>query len=169
MPPSNISVLMPPKSRWPFWLSTVIHRAGETVGAMKWLVVLLVGANGLSSKTPLDPAKVELPVVPQAKNVGKDGFPELPSLEDIMNPASKTMSGISTRAKELEMKMLKMEKENSARLEKQKKVFDRKLKEQEEKNQDVGKENAKLAKSIMHLKKKNEDRVASTVCCPNQF
>ena len=82
---------MPPKSRWPFWLSTVIHRAGETVGAMKWLVVLLVGANGLSSKTPLDPAKVELPVVPQAKNVGKDGFPELPSLEDIMNPASKTI------------------------------------------------------------------------------
>lgn len=141
----------------------------ETVGAMKWLVVLLAGANGLSSKTPLDPAKVELPVVPQAKNVGKDGFPELPSLEDIMNPASKTMSGISSRAKELEMKMLKMEKENSARLEKQKKVFDRKLKEQEEKNQDVGKENAKLAKSIMHLKKKNEDRVASTMCCPNQF
>lgn len=129
---------------------------------MKWLVVLLAGANGLSSKTPLDPAKVELPVVPQAKNVGKDGFPELPSLEDIMNPASKTMSGISTRAKELEMKMLKMEKENSARLEKQKKVFDRKLKEQEEKNQDVGKENAKLAKSIMHLKKKNEAVFASS-------
>lgn len=74
-----------------------------------------------------------------------------------MSPADQTMSGISSRAKELEMKMLKMEKENSARLEKQKKIFDRKLKEQEEKNQLVGKENAKLAKSIMHLKKKNEE------------
>jgi hypothetical protein len=42
--------------------------------------------------------------------VGKDGFPELPSLEDIMSPADQTMSGISSRAKELEMKMLKMEK-----------------------------------------------------------
>eukprot|EP00435_Cladocopium_sp_Y103_P072105 s155_g39.t1 len=110
-----------------------------------------------SLQAPPDPAKVELPVVPQAKNVGKDGFPELPSLEDIMTPASQTMSGISSRAKELETKMLKMEKENSARLEKQKKIFDRKLKEQEEKNQLVGKENAKLAKSIMRLKKKNEE------------
>jgi len=134
-----------------------VNRPGAT-GAMKSLALLIGVAHGLTSKlVPPDPAKVELPVVPQAKNVGKDGYPELPSLEDIMSPADQTMSGISSRAKELEMKMLKMEKENSARLEKQKKIFDRKLKEQEEKNQLVGKENAKLAKSIMHLKKKNEE------------
>lgn len=130
---------------------------------MKPLALLIGVAHGLTSKlVPPDPAKVELPVVPQAKNVGKDGYPELPSLEDIMSPADQTMSGISSRAKELEMKMLKMEKENSARLEKQKKIFDRKLKEQEEKNQLVGKENAKLAKSIMHLKKKNEEVVSAS-------
>ena len=36
-------------------------------------------------------------------------------------------SGISSRAKELEAKMLKMEKENYLKLSRQKQVFDRKL------------------------------------------
>ena len=35
--------------------------------------------------------------------------------------------GIRSRAKELEVKMLKMEKENSLKLSRQKQVFDRKL------------------------------------------
>ncbi|CAJ1402331.1 unnamed protein product [Effrenium voratum] len=126
---------------------------------MKWSILLVGCVSGLSSKgreLPPDPAKVPLPQVPQATNVGQDGFPALPSMEDIMNPYSQTMSGISSRAKELEAKMMKIEKENAVRLQKQKKVFDRKLKEQEEKNQVVVKENAELAKSIMHLKQKNQ-------------
>ena len=44
-----------------------------------------------------------------------------------MNPATETMSGISSRAKELEAKMMKMEKESSLKLSRQKTVFDRKL------------------------------------------
>ena len=35
---------------------------------MKSALLLLVGAHGLTAKQPIDPAKVELPVVPQAKN-----------------------------------------------------------------------------------------------------
>ena len=41
--------------------------------------------------------------------------------------------------------------ENAARMQKQKAVFDRKLQEQEEKNREVVKENAKIAQNIMKL------------------
>jgi len=122
-------------------------------------------ASGLSSKgreLPPDPAKVALPAVPAVQNAGKDGMPELPSVDDIMSPTSQTMFGISSEAKELEAQMLKIEHENSLRLQREKAVFDRKLKEQEAKNQVVAKENADLAKAIMQLKKKNEGTFAKS-------
>ncbi|CAE7278962.1 SPAC6G9.14 [Symbiodinium microadriaticum] len=58
--------------------------------------------------------------------------------------------------------MHKIEHENSLRLQRQKAVFDRKLKEQEAKNQGVAKENADLAKTIMQLKKNNEATFAKS-------
>lgn len=79
-----------------------------------------------------------------------------------MSPTSQTMFGISSEAKQLEAKMHKIEHENSLRLQRQKAVFDRKLKEQEAKNQGVAKENADLAKTIMQLKKNNEATFAKS-------
>ncbi|CAE7398310.1 SPAC6G9.14 [Symbiodinium natans] len=132
---------------------------------MKSIFLVLGTVSGLSSKGwefPPDPAKVALPAVPAVRNAGKDGMPELPSLDDIMSPTSQTMFGIRSKAKQLEAKMLKIEHENSLRLQRQKAVFDRKLKEQEAKNQGVAKENADLAKSIMQLKQKNEGTLAKS-------
>ncbi|CAE7660419.1 SPAC6G9.14 [Symbiodinium pilosum] len=147
---------------------------------MKRLFLVLGTASGLSSKgreLPPDPAKVALPAVPGVRNAvcsaqlaflskrkfpklgtvsrSLPGMPELPSLDDIM-------FGISSEAKQLEAKMLKIEHENGLRLQRQKAVFDRKLKEQEAKNQGVAKENADLAKSIMQLKLKNEATFAKS-------
>eukprot|EP00439_Symbiodinium_sp_Y106_P071511 s663_g12.t2 len=141
------------------------RRATRGTGPMKRLFLVLGTVSGLSSKgreLPPDPAKVALPAVPAVRNAGKDGMPELPSLDDIMSPTSQTMFGISSEAKQLEAKMLKIEHENSLRLQRQKAVFDRKLKEQEAKNQGVAKENADLAKTIMQLKKNNEATFAKS-------
>ncbi|CAE7694744.1 SPAC6G9.14 [Symbiodinium sp. CCMP2592] len=132
---------------------------------MKRLFLVLGTVSGLSSKgreLPPDPAKVALPAVPAVRNASDLRMPELPSLDDIMSPTSQTMFGISSEAKQLEAKMLKIEHENSLRLQRQKAVFDRKLKEQEAKNQGVAKENADLAKTIMQLKKNNEATFAKS-------
>lgn len=105
---------------------------------------------------PLDPMQVKLPTIPSVEGAGKDGLPELPSVGSMMNGATATLSGINAKANELQAKMMAVQKENQARIEKQKAVFDKKLKEQEQKNQEVISENAKFAKKIMDLKSFNE-------------
>jgi len=73
-----------------------------------------------------------------------------------MDESDKTLSGINDRAAKLQEQMSQVQKENSLRLQHQKVVFDKKLKEQEEKNVEVVQDNAKIAKQIMELKKANE-------------
>jgi len=99
--------------------------------------------------SPPDPTKVSLPSVPAVA-------PELPTISSIMDESTKTLSGINDRAAKLQEQMVQVQKENSLRLEHQKVVFDKKLKEQEQKNVEVVQENAKIAKQIMELKKSNE-------------
>jgi len=106
--------------------------------------------------SPPDPTKVSLPSVPAVASVGKNGYPELPTISSIMDESDKTLSGINDRATRLQLQMSEVQKENSLRLQHQKVVFDKKLKEQEEKNVEVVQENAKIAKQIMELKKDNE-------------
>eukprot|EP00933_Yihiella_yeosuensis_P024527 TRINITY_DN1901_c5_g1_i1.p1 TRINITY_DN1901_c5_g1~~TRINITY_DN1901_c5_g1_i1.p1 ORF type:complete len:418 (+),score=159.79 TRINITY_DN1901_c5_g1_i1:122-1375(+) len=105
---------------------------------------------------PLDPLQVKLPTIPSVDSAGKDGLPELPSVGDMMTGASSTLAGINAKANELQSKMMAVQKENQARIQKQKAVFDKKLREQEAKNQGVIAENAKIAKVIMDLKTNNE-------------
>jgi len=129
---------------------------------MKYSAVLAALLNLCASsklavkETPPDPERVSLPQVPEVQHAGKNGYPELPALETIMSASSKTLSGISAEAKEIEAKMLRVQNENSLRLKRQKSVFDRKLKEQEDKNQLGVKDNAVLAKTILETKKSNQ-------------
>ena len=90
-------------------------------------------------------------------DAGKNGFPELPSVSSMLSDSSQTLSGISAQAQRLQKQMLEVQQENAARMERQKAVFDRKLKEQEQKNLEVVKQNALLAKNIMETKKADED------------
>lgn len=75
----------------------------------------------------------------------------------MLDQSTKTLSGISSRAQKLQQQMLEVQQENAARMQKQKAVFDRKLKEQEQKNMEQVKENAIIAKNIMKTKQENEE------------
>lgn len=75
----------------------------------------------------------------------------------MLDQSTKTLSGISSRAQKLQQQMLEVQQENAARMQKQKAVFDRKLKEQEQKNMEQVKENAIIAKNIMKMKQENEE------------
>lgn len=122
----------------------------------------LSGAAALTLDTvvaPPDPDKVALPTVPKVLDAGRSGFPELPTVSDMLDASSATLSSISSRAAQLQQQMKAIEVKNAARLHRQKVVFDKKLREQEEKNVKVVKENAKFAKEILNLKKENEIRL----------
>lgn len=117
----------------------------------------LSGAAALTlDVAPPDPDQVALPTVPKVLDAGRSGFPELPAVSDMLDASSATLSSISSRAAQLQQQMKAVEVKNAARLHRQKVVFDKKLREQEEKNVKVVKENAKFAKEILNLKKENE-------------
>jgi len=120
----------------------------------------LSGAAALTLDiAPPDPDQVALPTVPKVLDAGRSGFPELPTVSDMLDASSATLSSISSRAAQLQQQMKAVEVKNAARLHRQKVVFDKKLREQEEKNVKVVKENAKSAKEILNLKKENEIRL----------
>ncbi|CAJ1374618.1 unnamed protein product [Effrenium voratum] len=108
-------------------------------------------------ESPPDPNQVPLPAVPSVADAGKSGFPELPTVSAMLDESTHTLSGISSQAQKLQQQMLEVQQENAARMQRQKAVFDRKLKEQEQKNLDVVKENAVMAKRIMDMKNANEE------------
>eukprot|EP00439_Symbiodinium_sp_Y106_P004209 s1205_g1.t1 len=116
-----------------------------------------VALEGKNKQNLPDPNEVALPSVPNVVDAGKNGFPELPAVSTMLSDAAQTLTGISTQAQRLQAQMLQVQQENAARMQRQKAVFDRKLKEQEQKNLKVVKENALIAKNIMDTKKANED------------
>eukprot|EP00933_Yihiella_yeosuensis_P074899 TRINITY_DN83_c2_g1_i3.p1 TRINITY_DN83_c2_g1~~TRINITY_DN83_c2_g1_i3.p1 ORF type:complete len:455 (+),score=188.77 TRINITY_DN83_c2_g1_i3:82-1446(+) len=126
----------------------------------------LLRADALTVKeaTPIDALKVQLPKVPQIDQhyVGKDGLPELPTVEKMMNSASATLSSMNTKAVELQAKMTEVQKQNSARLSKQKVIYDGKLKKQEKENRQLISKNQKLAKDIVQVKGGNEKLLSHT-------
>eukprot|EP00440_Ansanella_granifera_P000352 gb/GFBE01000381.1/.p1 GENE.gb/GFBE01000381.1/~~gb/GFBE01000381.1/.p1 ORF type:complete len:343 (+),score=143.72 gb/GFBE01000381.1/:1-1029(+) len=129
-----------------------------TKAAVLAVVASLVSdAHAVKSKeSPPDPTKVDLPSVPAVMNAGKGGYPELPTVPSILSDVTETLSSISAEATKLQQKMMNVQKENAARMQRQKAVFDRKLKEQEDKNLEVVKANALIARQIMDMKKANE-------------
>ena len=119
----------------------------------------LVAVWGLTERkeAPPNPEEVPLPAVPNVMAAGKSGFPELPTVSAMLDQSTKTLSGISSRAQKLQQEMLEVQQENAARMQKQKAVFDRKLKEQEQKNMEQVKENAMIAQNIMKMKQENQE------------
>lgn len=105
---------------------------------------------------PPDPDKVALPAVPKVMDAGESGFPELPTVSSMLDDSSAVLSSISSRASQLQKEMNDVEVRNAARLQRQKVVFDKKLRDQEENNVLIVKENAQLAKQILKLKKENQ-------------
>eukprot|EP00930_Biecheleria_cincta_P035969 TRINITY_DN24699_c0_g1_i1.p1 TRINITY_DN24699_c0_g1~~TRINITY_DN24699_c0_g1_i1.p1 ORF type:complete len:356 (-),score=129.16 TRINITY_DN24699_c0_g1_i1:26-1045(-) len=121
-------------------------------------VALLLGvASALefrSGELPLDPSKVALPDVPKALN-------GLPDVSAILESSTNTMSSITAQAAQLQKQIESARSENILRLQKERKVFDSKLKDQEATNKKVAKQNAVLAKGIMNLNKTNSDLLKS--------
>jgi len=97
-------------------------------------VAPIAAIAAVRKEAPPNPDEVALPAVPNVVAAGKSGFPELPTVSAMLDQSTKTLSGISSRAQKLQQQMLDVQQENAARMQKQKAVFDRKLKEQEEKN-----------------------------------
>lgn len=121
------------------------------------LLVATCAISQVRKEAPPNPEEVALPAVPNVVAAGKSGFPELPTVSAMLDQSTKTLSGISSRAQKLQQQMLEVQQENAARMQKQKAVFDRKLKEQEQKNMEQVKENAIIAKNIMKMKQENEE------------
>eukprot|EP00930_Biecheleria_cincta_P069293 TRINITY_DN57046_c0_g1_i1.p1 TRINITY_DN57046_c0_g1~~TRINITY_DN57046_c0_g1_i1.p1 ORF type:complete len:342 (+),score=109.83 TRINITY_DN57046_c0_g1_i1:45-1070(+) len=103
-----------------------------------------------SGEAPPDPSKVDLPDVPKAME-------NLPDVTAILESSTQTMSSISSQVAQLQKEMDTVQSQNTMRLQKEKKVFDQKLKEQEDTNKKMAKQNAGLAKDIMKMNKTNAD------------
>ncbi|CAE7474786.1 unnamed protein product, partial [Symbiodinium sp. CCMP2456] len=134
-----------------------LARALVPVAASLVIKLDAVVLEGKNKQSLPDPNEVSLPSVPNVVDAGKTGFPELPAVTTMLSDAAQTLTGISTQAQRLQTQMMQVQQENAARMQRQKAVFDRKLKEQEQKNLEVVKENALIAKNIMDTKKVNED------------
>jgi len=95
--------------------------------------------------------------IPAPMNVGADGFPKLPAVDAMLGGASATMKSISSQASTLQAQIFQVQAANQARMTQQKTIFERKLKNQEGKNQEVVSQNTEVASEIQTLKKGNED------------
>lgn len=132
----------------------------KATGAIVVLISTLSCVAALTLEaSPPDPDKVSLPAVPKALDAGRSGFPELPTVSSMLDDSSATLSSISARASKLQQQMKGVQVKNAARLQRQKAVFDKKLKDQEEKNVKIVKENAKYAKEILNMKTENQARL----------
>lgn len=120
-------------------------------------LAVLLTVVGAVKEAPIDPLKIKLPVVPGVENAGYAGFPEVPGVDSIMESASRAMQGIKSKAEQLQEKMMQAQMQSSMRLKKQKAIFDEKLKEQEEKNQVIVRENKAVAAKIMVARKDNQE------------
>lgn len=95
--------------------------------------------------------------IPAPMNMGADGFPKLPTVDAMLGGASETMKSISSQASTLQAQIMQVQAANQARMTQQKVIFERKLKMQEGKNQEVVSQNNGVASEIQTLKKGNED------------
>lgn len=124
---------------------------------------VLLSFAGAVKEAPIDPLNIKLPSVPAVENAGYAGFPELPRVDSIMEDASRAMQGIKSRAEQLQEKMMQAQRQSSLRLKKQKAIFDEKLKEQEQKNQVIVRENKAVAAKIMAARRVSQEEHAKAL------
>jgi ABC-type Zn2+ transport system substrate-binding protein/surface adhesin len=90
-----------------------------------------------------------------SKPKGSDGMPHLPAVSSMLGTASATLKSISSQANTLEARVMQVQTENEAKMARQKSVFDRRLKAQEEANRDVVSENKQISKDISEINTHN--------------
>lgn len=98
----------------------------------------------------------KLPTVPEVLNPDKHGFPTMKSIQSVMEGFVRERDILNNDAAFLGLQLKKVEKEDAARVAQQREVYQKKLKEQEKKNQVVSVENAKVAKLVMQVRKGND-------------
>jgi regulator of replication initiation timing len=117
--------------------------------------------------TQVDPAKKEeaqptkkdaVPapgVVPDAVDVGTNGFPQLPEVSAMLNDAMGTLKTVNSQASGLQAKVVQVQMQSEAKMAKQKAAFEMKLKQQEQGNLAVIQANANISATIKQLKSDN--------------
>lgn len=94
--------------------------------------------------------------VPAPMAAGADGFPQLPSVDDMLGKATNTMKTVNAQTDTISQQMAEAQRQSEALLARQKAAFEQNLKLQEMKNQEVQGANAKIAVEIEGLKKAND-------------
>lgn len=107
-------------------------------------------ADSMEKATP-----ATLPVVPPPASVGTNGFPELPTVSNMLHGASQELNSVSVQVKLLESRAAQTQKDNEVKLAKQKAVFEQKLQIQEEQNRAVIAANQQISREINDVKKAN--------------
>lgn len=82
-------------------------------------------------------------------------MPHLPAVSSMLGTASETLKSISSQANTLEARVVQVQMENEAKMARQKSVFDRRLKVQEEANRAVVAQSAQITKEIDQIKERN--------------
>mmetsp|Transcript_20540 Transcript_20540/g.36937 ORF Transcript_20540/g.36937 Transcript_20540/m.36937 type:complete len:443 (+) Transcript_20540:53-1381(+) len=97
-----------------------------------------------------------LPQVPPVFNAGPDGFPALPEAVNLLGDFKNVAQSVGTLGNSLEDQLKRAELEGQRRIENEKAIFEKKLKEQEQINRKLQEENSEIAKEIMGVHKSNE-------------
>merc|ERR1719183_3138842 len=82
-------------------------------------------------------------------------LPHLPAVSSMLGTASETLKSISSQATTLEARVVQVQTENEAKMARQKAVFDRRLRVQEESNRAIVNQNGDISKEIASLKDDN--------------
>jgi len=83
------------------------------------------------------------------------GSTQLPAVSSMLGSAAETLKQISSQASVLEARVVQTQRENEARMARQKAVFEQKLKEQEQENKEIDTVNTGISQEIGNLKKTN--------------
>ncbi|CAJ1388220.1 unnamed protein product [Effrenium voratum] len=132
------------------WFDSVLKPTEPTSGP---------GASDDAS-VPLEEANAEaprLPAVPQVFNAGADGMPQLPNVERLLADFQDVKQNLNSQASSFAEHLSKVERASLQRIEKQKAVYDAKLREQEKGNQALVRSNAHLAKEIITARQRSAE------------
>jgi len=118
-------------------------------------------SNSTSTDTNLDMSEVtsnehSAVSVPMPMDMGAEGFPQLPPVEQIMSAASGTVRSVSDRTGALQAQLMQAQAASEGKLTKQKALFETKLQTQEQYNREIVANNAKLSTDIGRLQGHNK-------------
>ncbi|CAJ1331974.1 unnamed protein product [Effrenium voratum] len=114
-------------------------------------LALLAGLLRANAEAP------RLPAVPQVFNAGADGMPQLPNVERLLADFQDVKQNLNSQASSFAEHLSKVERASLQRIEKQKAVYDAKLREQEKGNQALVRSNAHLAKEIITARQRSAE------------